>query len=228
MPGLSVRYVRVDNVCTSPAQVEADRARDRVISMYNEKREQEIDQQRQGLVLADLFPKPRPVWLAPTLTALFGDPFIEGTNFEGQTALPWSFAVFNLAMQKMLSDQACLLSNLQGGKETRCAVADMLYVMRRSAPCFTMLQRLLKTPNSNQLFFMLRRLKKQLSALSPGESILVPVFVAGKEMLFLIHRKTTSVFRFVLINTNPEEGLLYHAVTGEQPLSYCVWLLPFC
>ena len=47
-------------------------------------------------------PKPR---LAPTLSALFGDPFIEGSTFEGQTAMPWSFAVLNLAMQTMLADQ---------------------------------------------------------------------------------------------------------------------------
>jgi hypothetical protein len=47
MPGIAVRYVRVDQACATPQQVAADRARDRVISMYNEKCEQEIDEQRQ-------------------------------------------------------------------------------------------------------------------------------------------------------------------------------------
>eukprot|EP01043_Picozoa_sp_COSAG02_P069368 COSAG02_NODE_11855_length_1642_cov_1.685677_1_plen_504_part_10 len=212
MPGVAVRYVRVDKVCAGKKQVEQDRARDRVISMYNEMREAEIDEQRQGLILAELFPKPRPIWLAPTLTALFGDPFIEGTTFEGQSAMPWSFAVLNLAMQKMLTDQIGLLGNLQGGSSVRSAVADMLYVMRRSAPCFTMMQRLLKTPNEGQLFWFLRKLKKTLAALGPGESILVPAFVAGQEVLFLIHRKTQGMFRFVVINTDPEMGLKHHEV----------------
>lgn len=217
MPGIAVRYVRVDKACAGEAQVMADRARDRVISMYNEKREQEIDEQRRGLVLAQLFPKARPIWLAPTLSALFGDAFIEGSTFEGQSAMPWSFAVFNLAVQTMLADQAGLVSTMSGGSAVRSAVADVLYVMRRSAPCFTMMQRLLKAPNDGQLFWFLRKLKKLLAGLGVGESMLAPAFVGGQEILFLIRRKTTGVFRFVVINTDPERGLKHHEVTANTP-----------
>ena len=217
MPGIAVRYVRVDKACAGEAQVKADRARDRVISMYNEKREQEIDEQRRGLVLAQLFPKPRPIWLAPTLSALFGDAFIEGSTFEGQSAMPWSFAVFNLAVQTMLADQASLVSIMSGGSAVRSAVADVLYVMRRSAPCFTMMQRLLKAPNDGQLFWFLRKLKKLLAGLGVGETMLAPAFVGGQEILFLIRRKTTGVFRFVVINTDPERGLKHHEVTADTP-----------
>ena len=98
-----------------------------------------------------------------TLYTLFGDPYtsnyIQGSAFEGQTAMPWSFAVLNLALQKMLNDQSGLLDNL-GGAKVRAAVSNMLFVVRRSAPCFAMMQRLLKTPNAGQLFWLLRRLKK--------------------------------------------------------------------
>ena len=73
--------------------------------------------------------------------------------------MPWSFAVLNLALQKMLNDQSGLLDNL-GGAKVRAAVSNMLFVVRRSAPCFAMMQRLLKTPNAGQLFWLLRRLKK--------------------------------------------------------------------
>ena len=48
--------------------------------------------------------------------------------------------VLNLAMQKMLLEQGGLLDNLKGESAARSAIADMLYVMRRSAPCFTMMQ----------------------------------------------------------------------------------------
>ena len=98
-----------------------------------------------------------------TLYTLFGDPYtskyIQGSAFEGQTVMPWSFAVLNLALQKMLNDQSGLLDNL-GGAKVRAAVSNMLFVVRRSAPCFAMMQRLLKTPNAGQLFWLLRRLKK--------------------------------------------------------------------
>ena len=47
-----------------------------------------------------------------------------------------------------------------GGATVRAAVSNMLFVVRRSAPCFAMMQRLLKTPNAGQLFWLLRRLKK--------------------------------------------------------------------
>lgn len=54
--------------------------------MFNQEREREIEEQRRGLSLAAIFPKPRPVWAAPALVGLFGDPFIEGTLFEGCTS----------------------------------------------------------------------------------------------------------------------------------------------
>ena len=60
---------------------------------------------------------------------------------------------------------------------------------------------------------MLRRLKKQLAALGVGESLLLPVMIHSQELLFLVHKKTASVFRFVVINTDPEGGLKHHAVT---------------
>lgn len=47
-----------------------------VISIFNEERDAEVDKQREGLTLAKLFAKPRPVWLAPALIATFGDAFI--------------------------------------------------------------------------------------------------------------------------------------------------------
>ena len=220
---MALRYVRVETVCASPDAVRSDRARDRVVSMYNEKREREIDEQRQGLVLAPLFAKPRPVWLAPTLTALFGDPFIEGTTFEGSSAMPWSFCVLNFAMQAMLRPGADgqlqgLLACLGGGAAARAALADVLYVLRRSAPCFTIAQRLLKLPNQGQLFSFLRRLKKLLNGLGVGESMLVPAFITSEnqELVLIVQRTTQLAFRFVVVNTSPEGGLRHHAVRAGE------------
>ena len=101
MPGaVAVRYVRVEKVAMDSMMVEADRSRDRVISMYNEQREAEIDEQRQGLVLGELFAKPRPIWTAPTLTALFGDPYIEGKLPHGVSL--YMYHVIHLYMYYIL------------------------------------------------------------------------------------------------------------------------------
>ena len=49
------------------ADVLANRALDKILSMYNEDRLKEAAEQRKGLTLAALFPKPRPIWLTPAL-----------------------------------------------------------------------------------------------------------------------------------------------------------------
>ena len=45
--------------------------------------------------LADVFAKPRPIWVTPALVATFGDAYIEGTGYEGSSLLPWSYTVLN-------------------------------------------------------------------------------------------------------------------------------------
>jgi len=79
MPGgIAVRSIRIDKGPTNDAEVKTQRARDKVVSMFNEERKAEVDHQRKSLSLSKLFAKPRPVWLSPALIATFGDAFIEG------------------------------------------------------------------------------------------------------------------------------------------------------
>jgi hypothetical protein len=40
----------------------------------------QVDEQRKGLSLAPLYPKPRPMWEAPACIALFGDAYIAGAG----------------------------------------------------------------------------------------------------------------------------------------------------
>ena len=39
--------------------------------------------------------------------------------------------------------------------------------------------------------------------------------MGGNEILLLVHRKTSSLYRFVVINSDPEGGLKHHAVTAD-------------
>lgn len=67
-----------------------------------EERVKEAEKQREGLSLASLFPKPRPIWTAQPFYGFFGDAFIENTALENSDHLAWSYIVLNFAMQRML------------------------------------------------------------------------------------------------------------------------------
>ena len=57
-----------------------------MLSIFEEDRKREVEQQRKGLCLAPLFAKPRPMWMAPSFVAAFGDAFIEKSTLEVRRA----------------------------------------------------------------------------------------------------------------------------------------------
>jgi hypothetical protein len=63
-----VRTLRVEQTFETDETVREKRAKDKVISMYNEERLREQREERKGLSLRSLFPKPRPIWHSVTLT----------------------------------------------------------------------------------------------------------------------------------------------------------------
>ena len=90
----------------------------------------QVKEQRKGLVLAHLFPKPRPVWATPAFIGAFGDAFIENTGnspptpaqlerpcayslsclslfvgFEGSSCLAHSYSVLNYALYETLKSE---------------------------------------------------------------------------------------------------------------------------
>jgi hypothetical protein len=227
MPGsIAVRYVRVSSKFSSPEDVKSMRARDKIISMYNENVKDTIDQQRKGLVLSALFAKPRPMWMDPSLVGLFGDAYIQGTTLEGSSAMPFSFMSICLAMKRMVEVPSNRAHSGGGGSldmlygmssDDRAKVTNVLHVMEYSENIFMMVQRLLKYNNAGQLMWFLRKLRKQLRALQPGNALLVPCFAEGSEMLLFVQRKQNqSYFRFVVISTNPKGGLRHHDVSAAE------------
>ena len=79
-----------------------------ILSFFTEERKRETDKQREGLSLATLFPKPRPMWVAPSFVGFFGDAFVENSTLEGSSNLPWSFIVINHALQRLMEQQLIL------------------------------------------------------------------------------------------------------------------------
>ena len=209
---IAVRTIRVETKTSDEKDAKAGLARDRVLSMFNLEREREIDAQRKGLSLASLFGgKPRPMWSAPALIATFGDPFIEGTIFEGSSCLSWSFEVIQLIFQRMIADQTSLFQ-APAALPTRVALGDVAHILAKSAPVFKDMTRLLKTPNNSQLMSFLRKLHNHISALPEGESMLLPTMIEGQEILLLLERNTERTYSLVVINTDPKT-LTHHAVS---------------
>ena len=101
--GVSIRTVRVEAHFSTDEEVTANRARDKILSMYNEARRKEVKEQRKGLSLATLFAKPRPAWQTPALIATIGDSFIEKTGFEGNSCLAWCYTVWSRLSHCLLS-----------------------------------------------------------------------------------------------------------------------------
>ena len=127
---VAIRTLRVEAKATTDIEAKQGLARDRVLSMFNLEREKEVDNQRKGLSLSSIFAKPRPIWSAPAMVGTFGDPFIEGTVFEGASCLAWSFQVLNLVFQRMLADQRSIFA-AAAAEPTRNALGDVAHIMER-------------------------------------------------------------------------------------------------
>jgi hypothetical protein len=217
MPGnILLRSVRVEQAASDDKSVLADRARDKYIDKLNEEHIKKVDKQRAGLSLAPLFSKPRPIWATPALVGTFGDAYIEATGLDGASCLAWSFSVLNHALQRTLrrAQTRDILTSFSAADFG--TVSDMLHVLTRSAPVFKQMARLLKNPTQNQLMTFLRRVKKITGKISVGDSVLLPTIVEGQELLLMLSRTTERYFDVVVIATNPETSLRYHAVNAAR------------
>eukprot|EP01038_Epipyxis_sp_PR26KG_P004458 gene4458-6304_t len=233
MPGnIAIKTVRVELAFLSDEQVKADRARDKVLSTYEEQRKEEVRQQRQYFSLHSLFAKPRPMWYAPAFVETFGDSFIENTALEGSSQLAWSYQVLNFALQKMIlressnnipwqrdhiirKDRTPLILSREYDLdyEARKSLTSVLKIMDRSSILFKILLKMMKNPSDQKVLTFLRKFKVELANIDVMDSLLVPIIIEGQEMLLLIeHTANERYFDVSMIQTNPKGGLLFHAV----------------
>ncbi len=201
---VAIRSVRIDSVCLSAPQVKSSKAQDKILSMHNENRERKIREQRRGLALARLFPKPRPIWTAPALIGTFGDAFIEG-KLDNQGLLPWTFVVLNHTFQRTLAEQKQFFAAFSS--DDKAAVSDVALTFRKSRHVFKQMQKFLKTGSASQLLTFLRKLRKSLLEVAVGEAVALPLLLEGNEVLLIFEAVTTGAYRVVVVNTNPEKGL---------------------
>lgn len=186
--------------------------------MFNDARKKQAEEQRKGLSLAMLFPKPRPMWSAPAFVAMFGDAFIEGTALEGTSYLAWTYAVFNYSLQRVVNQPLIFSESLNHDQITRTGFSDSLHIMEQSAAIFKLMMRMLKTPTDSQLLSFLRKLKKFIQAINVGETLLFPALVEGAELILLMERVNERFFKVVVIQTDPYSGLRHHSATPVEAM----------
>ena len=189
-----------------------------VSNVLIEERVREVEEQRKGLCLADLFAKPRPMWFAQAFYGLFGDDFVENTVLENSGNLAWSFTVVNFAIQRMLKQSLIAESNSSFDRASRGSISDVLNAMIKRVPVFKQMLGMMSTWNETQLLSFLQKLKKFLQAVKVGESLLLPVTVESKEMLIIVERTTEKAYRFVVVQTDPFAGLKHHAVSPTESM----------
>jgi len=143
------------------------------------------------------------------------DVFFLGTGLEGNSMLAWSFTVLNDALQRAQYEQGSFLVGMDN--IARSAISDTLHVLQQSAPVFKLMLKLLKTPTDTQLMSFLRRIRKLLQAIAVGESLLFPALVEMYELLILVERVSEGQYRFVIVQTDPFEGLRHHPVSPLSP-----------
>jgi thiol-disulfide isomerase/thioredoxin len=222
MPGkIAIRSIRLENKALSHDEVKANRARDKLLSKFDEDRKKEAEEQRKGLSLAPLFAKPRPMWMAPAFSAIFGDAFIERTTLEASSNLAWSYEVVNFALQQMLRHDFVRDDVFHWAHSSRVALSDTLHIMQQSALVFKLMLKLLKTPTESQLLNFLRRIKKVIQGLGVGETLLFPVLVEVTELMLVLERTNDRFFKLVVVQTDAYRGLSFHAVNIEdQQIKY--------
>lgn len=212
MPGgVLVRTVRVQHGASTDETVKMQHAKDKVISIFEIERLEKAEEERRGLALARLFPKPRPMWAASSIVGAIGDPFIEQTVYEGSSVLSWSYKVLHFALRNLVNDQeGKFLFGLDHA--ARQVLSDVLLVMHNSSGAMNQMLRLLMHPNDSQVMTYLTKLRKMLSAMQVGESLILPVMIEGVELLLIVERTSEQMFRFVVVDTDPERGLAHHPV----------------
>lgn len=212
---LAVRTIRIDHAFLSSKEIMARRAQDRILSMHNERRQLAIAEQQRGLSLMRLFPRPRPMWNMPATVFLFGDAFLDGKMSHFRDAvfaglIEHPFVVINHCLQRMLDSQADLLQGFSSREMS--LVSDVALIFRKSRHLFKYMRKLMRKPSDTALIVFLKKLRTQLRETAVGESHVLPLWVDREEMLVLFTRTAERTCRLVVINTNPECGLKFHAV----------------
>jgi hypothetical protein len=107
--------------------------------------------------------------------------------------------------------------------KARVALSDSLHIMQQSAAVFKLMVRMLKTPTESQLLSFLRKLKKLLQGINPGEALMLPAYVEARELIILLERVSERQFKVVVIQTDPYGGLRHHTTSPAASMPHVTY-----
>lgn len=131
--------------------------------------------------------------------------------------------MLNFALQRMLKNPLFSKEGFGLDFRARVALSDSLHIMQQSAAVFKLMVRMLKTPTESQLLSFLRKLKKLIQAVNPGETIMLPAYVEARELIILLERSSERLFKVVVIQTDPYGGLDHHTVSPVAKMPHITY-----
>lgn len=131
--------------------------------------------------------------------------------------------MINFALQRMLKNPLFSKEDFGLDYSARVALSDSLHIMQQSAAVFKLMVRMLKTPTESQLLSFLRKLKKLLQAVNVGETLMLPGYVEGGELIILLERTSERLFKVVIVQTDPFFGLRHHTTSPVAQMPHVTY-----
>ena len=240
--GKLVRYIELRRGALTADQVRQNGYNNRLYNTWEKERLAEIAARQQHLTLKPIYKNPPPFWAHPLLVATFGDAFLEGTGLEGGD-LATSTAALELVLDGLIKELT--LPDSEAAQESKdvspSEVAEspspskrVAFLLQQFAFTHDELQslnylsvafqaakahckrfELAKKNGAPQLVHYFKSLRKGLEGLQDGEMMIIPGAIGATTVLYLVESEEKNVFRFSVINTDPNGGLDWHTCTAE-------------
>lgn len=221
--GKLIKFLEFRRGALTENAVRRDGYNNRYFSNWDKERKTEILALQSQLRLKPIYKNPPPIWMHPVLCALFGDSFLEGTGLEGGS-LSASASVFDVVIDHLSkslvpSDEMTnnfseasiqsIFSEFDFSHDDRQA----LNYIHQTVNILKILSKkydLAKQNGAPQMVFYFKLLKKYISSLQVGETLLLPGGIGESVIIYVLEREAENNYRFSVINTNPYAGLDWH------------------
>ena len=224
--GVQIRYVEVNPTkCLKETEIKSNAQRNRIFSTYEKDKQAQLASIRSSLTLSSVYRKPPPIWLHPTLLSAFGDVYLDNTGLTSGNDICTSASILGLTIERLVLHRdengatradAMKQPNLLG-EFSHSSVQSMSYVLAilKSLKTLTTPFNLAIKNGAPQLVHFLRKVKQQLNALTEGSTMFLPGGIGSTHPVLYVIEKEAELFRFAIINTDPNFGLDYHLAHAD-------------
>eukprot|EP00759_Apiculatamorpha_spiralis_P055747 PhF_6_TR7895/c0_g1_i2/m.11637 len=215
--GLLVRYISVEAVARSSAEVKRSTNVDTIFNQY-EKEIRAAGKARQAqLSLSPIYKdQTHPTWMDPAFLSEFLDSMIEGSGLEGASSY-FALNVFFFALQGMMTDQVSWLSD-QVKPPHLIALQSIVNGLEPSIMMYRRFQLALKGPG--QFVAFITFLTGALESMQNSNYLFIPGGYRNRqeaqEMVYHVQRVSDDHWRFSVICLGGN-GLSYHPSNAQDP-----------